>query len=390
MMIDPDATSLGNREFQLSAGCIKARPNRRDSPAVLIHPFRTLCWSLSLSKELPNPPIVPRYILLCKLPHLLYSFKMVHAASAVAFAVAALNVASTMANPTYDNSNDLMEREFTDFDVDARDFYDDLDAREYEEFDAREFAEIEARDLFQQLSELDARDYDEIDAREYEEVYNYLRAVSSSVSASITASATSTASPALKTITKTKTFVPKATACTQSELRAKKLAKKLAHEKAKQAKKAKAAARRAKKLLEKKAKEDAKKRAKNAKKGKHSTTTTSSSTSVTHTSTSTSTSSSATSSSPVHPTHVAPGAHHVAAAHITPAPKAKAVAHENISRTTVTGKHGTVTVRVTTTAAQPACTRAGKFRRIFKHHKEARNLEEDDLFAREYAFDQLD
>ncbi|KIM36155.1 hypothetical protein M413DRAFT_31908 [Hebeloma cylindrosporum] len=242
---------------------------------------------------------------------------MVHAASAVAFAAVAFNVVSTMASPTCDNSNNLMEQEFTDFDVDAREFYD---------FNAREFSEVQARDLFQQLSDLDARNYDEIDAREYEDVHNYLRAVSSSMP-------------------------------TQSELKAGKLAKKLAHEKAKQAKKAKAAAQRAKKVLEKK---DAKKRAKNTKKGKHSTTTSSSSTSVTHTSTSTSASSSATSSSPVHRTHVAIGAHHVAAAHITPAPKAKAVAHENISRTTVTGKHGTVTVRVTTTAAQPACTRAGR------------------------------
>jgi hypothetical protein len=284
---------------------------------------------------------------------------MVHTASAVAFAVVAFNVASTMANPIYDHSNDLMEREFTDFDVEARDFYDELDARDYDEFDAREFAEFEARDLFQQLSELDARDYDEVDAREYgevdareyEEVYNYLRAVSSSVSASITASATSTASPALKTITKTKTFVPKPTACTQSELKAKK-------------------------LLEKKAKQDAKKQAKNARKGEH--TTTSSSTSVTST------------SSSIPPTPVVPGSHRAAAAHITAAPNAKAVAHENVSCTTITGKHGTVTVRVTTTAAQPACTRAGKFKKIFKH-KQTRNLEEvDDLFVRDYDFDQLD
>ena len=244
------------------------------------------------------------------------------------------------------NSNDLMEREFTDFDV-------EVEARAFDEF-----AEFEARDLFEQLSELDARDYDEIDAREYEEVYNYLRAVSSSVST--TASATSTASSAKKTVTKTKTIVPKPTSCTQSELRVKKLTKKIAHEKAKQAKKAKKAAVRAKKLL-------AKKQAKNAKKGKH-TTTTSSSTSATPTASSSTT-----------PALKVIGTQLVAAAQITAAPSTKAVAHK-YSRATVTGKHGTVTVHLTTTAARPACTRAGKFKKLFKH-KQARDFEEDDLFV---------
>ncbi|KJA16868.1 hypothetical protein HYPSUDRAFT_1049981 [Hypholoma sublateritium FD-334 SS-4] len=72
---------------------------------------------------------------------------MVRATSAVAFAVVAMNVASGLAM-SYDYDADLMERDFGDFELDARDY----------------MTEIEARELLADITNLDARDYEEFDA----------------------------------------------------------------------------------------------------------------------------------------------------------------------------------------------------------------------------------
>jgi hypothetical protein len=102
---------------------------------------------------------------------------MVHTTSAVAVAVLALGAASALAAPSYEYTDDIAQREF---DLEVRDF-DELDAREYfdlDEFDARsDFSDydVDARDFdfdFEEARELlDNYDVDsrEFDFGEYEE-----------------------------------------------------------------------------------------------------------------------------------------------------------------------------------------------------------------------------
>jgi len=197
-----------------------------------------------------------------------------------------------------------MEREYDNYDIDARELYD------FEDFEARDF------------------EYEVLDARAFHHHHHH----------------TPTA-----TVTHTHTHTPLPTTCNKKENQQ--------HEK--DAKKAKEAAKKKKIADEKaakKAKKDADFKAKIAKKYGLivPTTTTSHSASAT--------SSHATSTTASHST-------------ITPAPtQLKAVAGK-ISLHTVT-HHGTVTVKVTTTAARPQCTKAGGFKKLFRHH---RSFDADDV-----------
>lgn len=64
--------------------------------------FELRAGHLVSAKKLPNPSSLLNTPSFANTLHLVYSFKMVHTASAVAFAVVAFNVASTMANPIYE------------------------------------------------------------------------------------------------------------------------------------------------------------------------------------------------------------------------------------------------------------------------------------------------
>jgi hypothetical protein len=114
--------------------------------------------------------------------------------------------------------------------------------------------------------------------------------------------------------------------------------------------------------VKKKAKKNAKK---NAKKSKPTTTTSTATTTTTL----------------VSATPMVSASNSAPPSHITPTHKAKAAANDKISDTTITGKHGTVTIHVTTIAAEPECTCPGAFKKLFKHKKSCSLEEEDDLFA---------
>jgi len=343
---------------------------------------------------------------------------MVHAASAVALAVVALNAASTLALPSFYETAELMERDFDDFEVDARDFADTFEERDY-------LDQVEAPELLD--SELDARDFEDMNAREIEQVFEYLRDVSSlSASAASTSAHPTSSAAALKTITVTSTYVPQPTSCTKKEwkhLKAeeKKALKALVKKEKEAAKKAKEAAKRAKKLLAKL------KRKHHHHHSSASTTASATSTSGSHSVSATSTSASATASATGHHHHhhhhefleehhrhhshsssssvsatstsvshsgsatstsvsasaSASGHHHhhfmlaslfhkhkAHHAQITPAPQLHAILKTSTS--TRTGHHGTVTVKVIATAPTPKCTKASSIK------------------AREYSFDELD
>jgi len=101
---------------------------------------------------------------------------MVHTTSAVAVAVLALGAASALAAPqSYEFSDEVAQRDF-DYELDARDFIDtlveDIDARDYDEFevDARDFDDFdfeEARELLEEY-DVDAREFDFGDFEERE------------------------------------------------------------------------------------------------------------------------------------------------------------------------------------------------------------------------------
>lgn len=132
---------------------------------------------------------------------------MVHTTSAVAVAVLALGVA-TFAAPV-EFTDDVMARDFDDFEVEARDFVEfDLDARDYDfELDAREeFDDFEARDY--EVEDFEARDFEDFEERDWydEEV---LMEREDTPSATITQAPTATAT---STPSKTTTVVTTATA----------------------------------------------------------------------------------------------------------------------------------------------------------------------------------
>jgi len=281
---------------------------------------------------------------------------MVNAVSAAVFAAVAFNAATTLALPSNAKTAVLMERDYENFDIDARELYD---------FDERDFYDIDEYEARELLEHLDARDFEDegMDAREVEEVFQYLRAVTAT---------TTHPHHATKTVTHTHTHTPHPTACTKKELKQ--------HER--EAKKAKAAAKKAKAIADKKKKID-KKTAKKAKKEaakkakiakEHGlvapTTTTSHSASATTHATSTT----------------------AAASRITPAPVLKAIPGK-ISLHTVT-HFGTVTVKVTTTAARPQCTKGhhrGLFSKLVRHKQRSVDGEDiEEMMSRELDVDQLD
>ncbi|KDR78812.1 hypothetical protein GALMADRAFT_224056 [Galerina marginata CBS 339.88] len=308
---------------------------------------------------------------------------MVHAASAVAFAVVALNAASTLAMSSYESA-DLMERDFDDFEIEARDF-DFLD-------------EFEARDLLDQFEE---RDFDDmgLDSREIQEVFEYLRDVTSTKAIASTS--------ALPTVTQTKTWHPRATACSKSEAKAQDAARKAAKKAAKDAKKN---AKVAKKLAKKQHHHDLlrllrhhhhhSQNAKVAATTSASVSATSAPVSGSVSATSTSVSATATPThhhhhhhklarlAHIHPLHL--HRHHKVAAtpsvsanaksaQITPAPQASNALEVSSSTHT---KHGTVTIKVTTTAARPECTKRNILKKSYKAT--------DGYFTRELEIDELD
>jgi len=301
---------------------------------------------------------------------------MVRTVSAVAFAVVAMNVASGMAMP-YDDA----------YDLEAREYYDELD------FETREyFDELEARELFSELNEYDAREYYDFDAREYEAVMEYIRDVSKS------ATVTATTTTAAQTVTVTHTHHPQATSCSRHELKEQekaRAAKKAAEHAAwKAARKAKKEAEKTKKSQEKAAKAEAWKHRhdKNWKPSSSVTATTTTTTATTTTALPTTTHTGTTT------THTGTGTtavqtgtpvHAAAFSTITPAPVLKA--GPNVTITTRTGHHGTVTVEVTTTAPVPECTKGSRFQKLFRHH-DSRSYDDevDTVFARAFDFDDLD
>jgi len=280
---------------------------------------------------------------------------MVNTVSAVVFAAVAFNAASTLAMPSYVESAELMEREYDNYDLDARELYD-FDERDFYDID-----EFEAREL---LEDLDARYLEDegMDAREVDEIFQYLRAVTP----------THHHHHATKTVTHTHTHTPRPTACNKQELKQ--------HDR--DAKKAKEAAKKAKALADKKkkndanaskkAKKDAEFKAKMAKKYGLlvPTTTTSHSASATTT----------------HATSTT-----AAASRITPAPVLKAIPGK-ISLHTVT-HFGTVTVKVTTTAAHPQCTKGahrGLFSKLFRHKNRSFDGDDIEMMNRQLEVDELD
>ncbi|KAF9560731.1 hypothetical protein CPC08DRAFT_707882 [Agrocybe pediades] len=213
----------------------------------------------------------------------------------------------------------------------------DLMERDYDNFD-----EFDARELYD-FEDFDAREFDD-EVMEVREPFHFHRHHRH----------------ATATVTVTSTHTPRPTSCTKKENEQ--------HDK--QAKKAKEAA--------KKAKKDREFKEKMAKKYGLL---------VPPTSTSSHTSASATSS--VHSTTTASST----ASHstITPAPTQLKAVPGKLSVHTVT-HHGTVTVKVTTTAARPACTKASGFKKLFRHHHK-RSVDGDDveeMMSREFEVDELD
>jgi hypothetical protein len=298
---------------------------------------------------------------------------MVRSVSALAAAVVAMTIASGMAQ----SYNDY-------YDFEAREFFDELDARDYNDFDAREyFSELHAREYFTGLSEYEARSAYDLDAREYNAVVQYIRDTTPPTThfghhhfaAAAAVPAAIPAVPTLHTVTVTSTHVPTATACSKHELK----------EQAQTAKAKKADEHKAWVAQRKQRKEDEKKKKAAEKAAKHeawvhrhdknwkptpTTTTTSVAAGATHNST----------------VPAVAGVHAAQAPLITPPPVL--VAGPNVTISTVTAQ-GTVTVHVTTTAPVPACTKASRFHGIFKHHRRS-DEEVGSLFAREYDFDDLD
>ncbi|PPR05971.1 hypothetical protein CVT24_004635 [Panaeolus cyanescens] len=223
-------------------------------------------------------------------------------------------IAGTVAYP-YDYSDEMVERDFADYELDARDYL------EY----------LEERDFYEGMDEYAARDFydlENLDTRDEEAFLAFMREEPTTTSSA-------------QTVTTTTTQHPKPTSCTDAEVKAKKEAKKEERKRKKEEKKARKAAEKAKK-------EEA----------KHHHTTTTSSESTTSTPTSTGDTATAT-----------------AAATITSPPAATAV---QTSASTTTGKNGIATVHVTTTAAVPECTKDSFFKKLFHHHKRATPYEDMD------------
>jgi len=296
---------------------------------------------------------------------------MVRSVSALAAAVVAMTVASGMAQ----SYNDY-------YGYEAREFFDELDARDYNDFDAREyFSELHAREYFSGLSEYEARSAYDLDAREYDAVLQYIRDTTPPPThyghhfgAYAAVPAATPVVPTLHTVTVTSTHVPTATACSKHEL----------NEQAKAAATKKAEEHKTFVAQRKQRKEDEKRKKAAEKEAKHEAWVHRHDKNWKPTPTTTSLATGATNNSTV--PAVAAGVHAAQAPLITPPPVL--VAGPNVTISTVTAQ-GTVTVQVTTTAPVPTCTKASRFHNIFKHH---RRSDEDvgTLFAREYDFDDLD
>lgn len=327
---------------------------------------------------------------------------MVYAASAVAIAVVALNAASTLALPT-EYMEELMERNFDDFEVEARGYYDEFDARDYydEEFDARDIPQFNA-------------------------AVPTTTAVSPTITNHPTNAPQFNVAQAALTVTSTTTHHPKPTSCTHAELKVKAHAE---HAKKSADKSAKKAAKKAK-IAAKKAKAAEKKAAKlNALVQKAKAKATPTSTTQSETATSTGVMAAQTPSKAelklqkaaihaqkvanhaakkakhaekkaahkaskvqalAHATHSASatGTNAANAAGITPPPSVNGLAR--VATSTTTGRDGHVTVQHTVTGAAPECTKAGAFKKVFKQNKNRRDLDIEELFQRDYEFDDLD
>jgi hypothetical protein len=312
---------------------------------------------------------------------------MVHT-STVAFAVLALKAASALAAPA-EYSYDLAQREFDSQDLEARELDYDLDfeTREVDfDLDAREF-------------DFDFEDMVEREVIEFDEDI-IARATTTSLTTSATSTATATgANPTVtKATTTTTTHVAKPTGKNKKETKTvvitvlqpaakcRKLtplerlsAKIKAYRKRSQIK---AAARRARRKARKEA---LRKKAGNA---KAATTTTATTTSATSTSTS--------SKSTTTAAATGTAASKTATANwmaITPPPKKSLAKGVIVKESKKKGKDGHTTIRRTVTAAPTACAALTAKKSPHREYKQRsrRDLEDvEDLFAREYDFDELD
>lgn len=304
---------------------------------------------------------------------------MVHTTSAVAVAVLALGAASVLAAPqSYEFSDEVAQRDF-DYELDARDYYDEfeVDARDFDDFDFEE-----ARELLEEYDvdarEFDFGDFEERELFDVEEMVERAPAsstlpadVASSISKIIPSATTTTlvtkptgwfskGKPDVKTVVVVKHTIPLKCKAERHGLFTK--LKKALHRKSSKRHLKHSQTRQARFQAALAAKESAD---------------ASSAGAVPSTATATSTSPSATVSKSTTLT--------ANWAQLTPPPKKYIAKGVKYSQKKTVGKDKVTTIKRTVTAAPSPCPTQDK------NEKHAREIEEvEDMFSREYEFDELD